>query len=199
MSEINQDPNDDQWEAYRLHRCMGMSQSEVATRFGVTQQCVSKWVALVRDYLRYAKREELTSLRADLTSRWENLYYESMRAWTRSQATEVVTTRKNEAGVESKTTRETPQVGACQFLKMAGTALVGIANLWEADMLATSRQGDIRSVGKSQRELIDDQMKRLSDMKAKLKTTEGGGAGDRGVRVAQTETWGLRCDFNGSV
>ena len=172
MSVNGFEPTEDQIEIYRLHRCMGMPQKEVASRFGVAQQTVSKYVLIVRDWLRYAKREELTSLRADLTERWENLYYESMRAWTRSQETEVVTTRKNEAGVESKTTRETPQVGFPAFLKLAGEALCGIANLWEADMLATSRQGDVRSVGKSQSELIDDQMKRLRDMRAKLSKTQ---------------------------
>ena len=178
MSENGFKPTEDQIEVYRLHRCMGMTQKEVASRFGIAQQTVSKYVLMVRDWLRYAKREELTSLRADLTERWETLYRESMRAWTRSQEPEVVTTHKS-GKEDSETVRETPQVGSPVFLRMAGTALSGITDLWEADMLAASRQGEIRSVGKSQVQLIDDQMKRLQVMKQKLGAAEGGGDGDR--------------------
>lgn len=180
MSEFNQNPSDDQLEAYRLHRCAGMPQAEVATRFGVTQQCVSKWVALVRDYLRFAMREQLSSLRAELTERWEYLYVESLRAWRRSQEPEIVTTRKSEAGTESKTTRETPQVGSPAFLKLAQEALGGIANLWEADMSAADRRGESRTAGKTQSERIDAKIAELQRAKLKLLNQQnGGGAGDK--------------------
>ena len=178
MMDQSTEPTDVHFEMFRLFKCMGLTQTAVAKQFGITQQAVSKIVINVREYLKFAKREEVSTLRGDLTERWETLYLESMRAWTRSQEPEVVTTHKS-GQEDSETVRETPQVGSPGFLRMAGTALSGITDLWEADMLAASRQGEIRSVGKSQVQLIDDQMKRLQVMKQKLGAAEGGGDGDR--------------------
>ena len=84
MMENSVEPTVDQLEIYRRNVCLGDPQSLLAAEFGVTQQTISRYVVAVREYLRYAKREEITTLRADLTERWEAIYASSMLRAERS-------------------------------------------------------------------------------------------------------------------
>ena len=181
MTENSSEPTLDQLEMFRLHVCAGMNQSEVAEWFGMTQQAISKHVRFVREYLRYAKREEISTLRATLTEKWEHLYVQAVRAWNRSQKTEVVKTiQDSEKTGVTETVRETPQVGAPAFLKIAQDALKGIEGLWAGEMTAVDRRGDGRSAGKTQLQRIEMKLEELNRAKLKLLASQnGGGAGDR--------------------
>ena len=187
-------PSSDKLDVYRRHICLAETQASIGAEYGVTKTTVCRWVAEVREYMRYAKREELSTLRADLTERYEVLYAEAMRGWKRSQETETVTTVRTEEGgyfdkkaeeyVETnqtvKTVKETPQAGMSTFLKLAGDCVGGIKDLWWSEMSSADRRGESRSVGKSQAERIDQKIEELQRAKAKLAARQnGGGSGDK--------------------
>lgn len=194
MSENSVIPSTDKLDIFRRNVCLAEPQAVLGKEYGVCQQTICRWVNEVREYLRYAKREEITTLRAELTERYEALYAEALRAWARSQVTETVTTVRTEEGgyfdkkteeyVETeqtvKTVKETPQVGTPQFLKLGMDAVIGIKDLWWSEMSAVDRRGESRSVGKSQAERIDAKIEELQRAKAKLAARQnGGGAGDK--------------------
>jgi hypothetical protein len=181
MAEENSiDPTPEDLEMYRLNVCAGWTQARVGEKFGICGRAVSNHVRKVAEWLRYAKREELVTLRSGLTERLEWLYRESVRAWERSQEPEKVTTVKTEGGETVTTVRETPQVGTPAFIKLAADAVDGIKDLWAAEMSGADRRGETRAVGKTQAQRIDQKIEELQRAKAKLTASQnGGGAGDR--------------------
>jgi glycerate-2-kinase len=181
MAEENStDPTSEDLEMYQLNVCAGWTQARVGEKFGICGRAVSNHVRKVAEWLRYAKREEVVSLRSGLTERLEWLYRESVRAWERSQEPEKVTTIKTVGGETVTTVRETPQAGTPAFIKLAVEAIGGIQDLWASEMSTADRRGESRSVGKTQAERIDQKIEELQRAKAKLAARQnGGGAGDR--------------------
>ena len=182
-SQNTEEPSADMIEMYRLNRLMGIPQVEVAERFQVSQPSVSKYLRRVEEYLRWEQREEVRLFRTRITSRLEHLYTESIQAWERSKAPQIVKTTKIENGSDSSlqpsgepqaattnstTIRETPQNGEVGFMRIAMESLGHIETIWRAEMDAAERQGELRACGKTRLELIDQQLEKLRGMKERL-------------------------------
>ncbi len=171
------EPDEKKIEAYQLRRIAGYKELAVAARFSVSRNTIQTWCKEVAAWLKLAKREEVDTLRAELTERYEHIYRSALDGFRRSQKREVVKTTKTSDEGDSETVRETPKAGQPAFLSVASNALLSIGKLWDADMKMSDRRSDTRCVGKSQTQMIDDQMKKLAKMKASL--MGGSGDGDR--------------------
>ena len=157
------EPTADQYEMYRLNKCVGMSQTKLAARFQISQPSVSNYVRKVEEWLRGEQREEVALLRTRMTARLEHVYVEAMQAWEQSKEPEVVKTVKVETAGESTTTRTTPQTGQAAYLRLAMDSLDQMQGIWGTDMANSERRGELRSVGLTQIQLIEQQLKRLTD------------------------------------
>jgi hypothetical protein len=106
-----------------------------------------------------------------------------MQAWERSKQVLVVRTTKSERAkntssqsgaqnvpgeTESTTIRETPQCGEVGFIRIAVESLNQMESIWQPEMKAAERRGEIRAAGKTQLELIDAHLAKLQDARKKL-------------------------------
>lgn len=153
---------------YRLHKCVGMSQTKVAAKFQVSQPTVSNYVRRVEERLRWEQRDEVLLLRARMTARLEHVYIESMQGWEQSKEPLIVATMKVENGGESRTTRTTPQTGEAAYLRVAMESLNQMHGIWGTDMVASERRGEPRVVGLTQVQIIEQKLKQLQDFRDKL-------------------------------
>jgi predicted transcriptional regulator len=182
-SQITEEPTPEMIEMYRLNRLMGVTQVQIAERFQVSQPSVSKYIRRAEEWLRGEQREEVDLLRTRITSRLEYLYTEAMQAWERSKQVLVVRTTKSERAkntssqsgaqnvpgeTESTTIRETPQCGEVGFIRIAVESLNQMGSIWQPEMKAAERRGEIRAAGKTQLELIDAHLAKLQDARKKL-------------------------------
>ena len=168
-------------EMYRLNRLMGLPQTEVAQRFGVSQPTVSKAVTKVEHWQRSQFREEVSLFRTRMTLRLEHLYAEAMQTWAMSKTPLVVTTTREERGNQRQasnqespqattviTTRDTPQCGNPAFLRIAMDSLDQINNLWSGEIANSSRQSEYRVAGKTQIQVIEDKIGQLKELRENL-------------------------------
>ncbi len=172
-------PTEKEFEVYQAFRIEGHAKSVVAERFAISSPTVYRWSVKVAEWMKAESREAVDKMRAELTARHEYIYRSAVGGFRQSQADQVVKTERNEGDKFVQITQTTNQAGTPAFLSAATKSLECLARLWEADMISAERRSDVRSVGKTQVQLIDDQLERLRVMKAKLTAVPGGGAGDR--------------------
>lgn len=179
--------------AYKRYKLEGRGREEVAKEFGVTVRTVNRWADDVSAHLREAGKQEVDTLRATLTSRWNHVYSLAMDGYERSQRKKVETTikvkpveaptegEKPPEPVAEKTTKESEQSGSPAFLSVACDCLKAVGTLWAKEMdAADHRSGaSVRVAGMSQRQQIEAQIKRLKDQVLKLGLNGKGGDGDR--------------------
>ena len=166
------EPTADQYEMYRLNKCVGMSQTKLAARFQISQPSVSNYVRKVEEWLRGEQREEVALLRTRMTARLEHVYVEAMQAWEQAKEPEVVKTVKVEAAAESTSTRETPQTGQAAYLRVAMDSLDQMQGIWGTDMANSERRGELRSVGLTQVQRIEQQLKKLTETRDRIIASE---------------------------
>ncbi len=176
MSDL--EPTEDQYEAYRLRRLEGQLEIAVATQFGVTTKTIYKWCRKVSEWLKTAKREELDTLKADVTAKFEHLYELAVTGYHRSIQPRESTTDSEQFGITTKTE---PGVGMPGFLAIAHDSTLAIAKLWGQAIDATDRASFSRVVGKSQLELAREQRKRFQLLESALEKEQAmsGGSGDK--------------------
>lgn len=184
-------------EAYRLYRLEGKHREEVAKLLGVTVRTVNRWCNDVSAHLREEAKQQVETLRATLTSRWEHVYGLAMDGFQRSQRKKIETTIKEKPGeavppkegepvtppepIIEKTVKESEQAGSPAFLSVAADSLEAIGRLWSKEMDASDRRdgATVRVAGMTQQQMIQAQIKRLKDQMVKLSLNGSGGDGDR--------------------
>lgn len=185
------------FEAYRLYRLEGKDRQEVAAKFGVSVRSINNWCNDVSAHLREEAKQQVETLRATLTSRWEHVYGLAMDGFQRSQRKKVETTIKEKPGevvppkegepvtppepIIEKTVKESEQAGSPAFLSVAADSLEAIGRLWSKEMDASDRRdgATVRVAGMTQQQMIQAQIKRLKDQMVKLSLNGSGGGGDR--------------------
>lgn len=171
MSPVESDdhPTPEMLEMYRQNRCMGISQAQIATEFGITQPTVSKNIAKAERWLRNQYRDEVALFRARSTARLEYLYGEAVRGWESSKLPAIVKMTRIEKGTEISTMRESPSIGNPAFLRVASDTLKLIDAIWADDMKAGDRPGtEIRVAGMTQLQMIEAHIQKLQESRLRI-------------------------------
>lgn len=177
------EPTLDQLKAYQLHLIERVPRDKVAAELGVSPRTVANWSSAVASWFRAEQMDQIASLRTVLTDRIDYIYSESVRGYKASKRDKVVTTETNSEknGEETKVQRTPQAAGDPAFLRIAKDALVAYAELWHANMAASDKGMGTRAAGKTQLQMIDAQMGRLTQLRRSIVGREVpvNGDGDR--------------------
>lgn len=157
-------------EIYDLVVRQGWSQWRVAAQYKITQQRVSQICCEVNEALRIQFLKDIRNFRMRQTQQLEELYFQAVSAWHRSQGEAIEVTR-----LETKSGATVPTVtkelaGDKGFLSVAAGILKQIHDLWAGELKAEERGGGKRRFSGLTRQQIQEKAK--ADLKEKLNRLE---------------------------